>query len=232
MKIGCSLYGWQDLTIYRNEETFFNFTKKIIISTCLDYYELPFLPNLFLSQEFFKMVSNRVYSIHASKHVFEKSINQIKDYFKALYDFCQKIGCKYVVVHPPEILNSEKIAIAISCMEDIYISIENVSLYSLDVFSHYEKYCKMTIDLAHLVYLKQFDILLRIPSTNISHFHVRGYSPKIQYVQFANNRSVSISKILVECIKKYECPFILEYPYENYSQLQKDIFKLKERGEE
>lgn len=227
MKLGCSLCGWQDLSVYREGSAFETFAHNIVLSTNLEYYEFPFLPNITYSRTFLDQVIGRVYSVHASKYIFEKSMCVLKSYFLSLYEFCTKLGCSYVVVHPPTFCELQKLEVAISCMKEVIISIENVSPHSFDMFSQYNGYCKMTIDIAHLVYLEQTDDLLSLPPDSISHFHLRGFSPNVQYVTLENNKSSSVSRIMKESINKFECPWLLEYPYESLFQLKRDINILK-----
>lgn len=234
MILGCSLCGWKDLTLYKSESSFKRFFEDVMLSTQLDYYEMPFLLNITYGQDFFECSRGYVYSVHASKYIFEKSIDELKKYFLALNEFCIKLCCRYVVVHNTAAFELRKLEMAILCMKDAVISIENVTLNSFDVFFRYSQYCKMTIDISHLVYLKQVDLFYKFQPDNISHFHIRGFSPHVRYVTLSNNRSILISKIIEQSVGAYSCPLVLEYPYENLDQLQKDIniLKLKEKKHE
>lgn len=227
MKLGCSLCGWKDLSVYKVGSAFENFAQNVMLSTNLRWYEFPFLPNITHDQAFLKNAFGRVYSIHASKHIFEKSMSIVKNYFFLLYEFCAKLDCNYVVVHPPATCDSQKLEAAISCMKEVVISIENVSPRSFELFSKYNQCCKMTIDIAHLLYLDQVDCFECLLPDNISHFHLRGFSPNDQYVTLESNKSSLVLKIINDNISKFECPWLLEYPYESIFQLKRDINMLK-----
>lgn len=227
MKLGCSLCGWYDLNIYRSEQAYFEFLQNTMKLSNLNCYELAFLPYMEYNAYYYKICSENVFSIHASKYIFEKDYKYIKEYFTRLREHCISLGCKYVVVHLLPTINTDKLELAINCMNGIYLSIENTEKNSFDIFNKYRFRCKMTIDIAHVLFLNQLDSFESLSKNDISHFHIRGFSVSQKYVSLNKNKSKKALEIVNNIIYNYNCPGILEYPYQGFLELQKDINLIK-----
>lgn len=235
MNIGCSLCGWNDLKVYANHNVFYEFAYTVLSETGIVCYEIPYVPQLEYNFKFCESFLDKVYSIHASKYIFERDFDTIVEYFTKLKHYCNILNCKNIVVHPPPIGSEYKLELALKATSGICISIETVTNNAFIVYHQYAKYCKMTIDISHLLYLEQQDMFYGLLHDEISHFHVRGYSKNVRYVSLDKNNTKQLTVFLQNIHKHYSQPYIIEYPFTSIDELRLDIKKLKfitqERGE-
>jgi hypothetical protein len=109
MKLGCSLCGWNNLEYYKNYNNLESLLASINTAVDLSYYELPFLFHDKDHQNKILQYANSVFSVHASKTVFNKDQQYIISYFKEINEYCSFLNCKVVVVPPPEKKSINKI---------------------------------------------------------------------------------------------------------------------------
>ena len=211
--IGCSLCGWNDLSVYKSEDKFKYFIQKIQGNFSL--YELPILFNTEKYCKFLSSFDIPIYSFHASKGLWSKERAYIQYYLFAVVELTNRLRVSNVVIHFPYNLSPHKLRLIISILKE-KVSFENTSPAFWGNTSLYQT-LSCTIDSAHARYQKQFGYIFS-NHLNISHFHIRGYSRTINYVPLAEDTSSMTRFIKYAYLKYKDSPLILEYPYHDISQ--------------